>query len=1179
MQRALILYFCFAFSFQSWSQRPRLVVESRHTNLIQECTISANGMFFATGSVDNTARVWDLKSGKLLGVLPHRDNIYALAFMDDGKSLLTGGYGIGTEALKYWNLDQVSYQAIDFGVGIRSIRINQDKSLIGYGTSRGVVGLMDGDSEFLGFFETGTKESIAGMDFSPNGKYILGFTAGLIDSSFVYIWDVKSKKLCHKYELGPGVDKVFFSNDNELLIDVAYLGQSQGTQILKIKSGKTEEWSAINGIQLYDSGKKIAGYLNDTTIVLLDTKSKQELKRLSVNRKSNGTISISEDSQYLLTVNYSIEVFDLFNDKQCYEITYNQVSPAMALSPKSNQLTFSGREGAIVNWDLKSGELDFWKASNGIIEDLYYDPSGSYLVSASADSSVIIRDSVGEIVNTFKMSGNDFHSLSMDAYGEALVISEGDEVRLYDAVTGVLNWNLNFGTESPKKVKLGAQNKYLSISAYNYLILYDLQKESTVLQRQFEGSTIEDVEFDKNEERIVVCGFNDTLHVIDIKTGENVLVKSLDDYILYAKFHPDNEQIFVGFNKGEVGMLDIETGNLHVVEGHNNTVEKLAFNKDGTRLFTRSIDGQIIIWDTEKLQKLAVLYAFDDGSWAVVDEEGRFDASNAGDVPQIHFVINMRPVGLSQLKERYYEPGLLQKILAYDNEELRDVSAMSNVDLFPEIKLEEIGDNLQIEAYSEKESLGKISLYINGIERNADISGKFVQDKKDPKLFVATIDLSAYKKFFSPDLKNEINVIAFNVEGYMSSAMSDGELIPKGGGTLEEFIRKQSFKPRLFGIVVGTSNYRGEELDLKFADKDAEYFSKALIQTGKLLFGEESVEVRLLNTESEEMPDKKVIQDVFEEFSEKATASDVLVVYFSGHGTSYMDGDQDQFYYLTYGASNFDLSDPQIRSSYAISTAEIRSWIQMNPVNKRILIIDACSSGKLIEGIISKEKGSSSGKIRALERLKDKSALYVLAGSAANKSSYEASEYGQSLLTYSLLSGMKGQALRDDQFVDVMQLFTYSVENVPRLAEYIGGIQKPILSVPNTGVSFDIGMVDESVDIPLETIKPVFIRSSFQDEDQFYDVLGLSMKVDEYFLNISQEKVEGDEIIFVDVPAYHDAYSIKGRYTRTNDEIIVRVKLFKENQLFSSFEVKGQIGAVEEIVKEITSKVQSLENL
>jgi hypothetical protein len=71
----------------------------------------------------------------------------------------------------------------------------------------------------------------------------------------------------------------------------------------------------------------------------------------------------------------------------------------------------------------------------------------------------------------------------------------------------------------------------------------------------------------------------------------------------------------------------------------------------------------------------------------------------------------------------------------------------------------------------------------------------------------------------------------------------------------------------------------------------------------------------------------------------------------------------------------------------------------------------------------------------------------------ANQSAYETSVYGQGLLTYSLLFGMKsGTALQNSSYVDVDALFQFSADKVKDLAKGIGGIQEPLsanhLAVP-----------------------------------------------------------------------------------------------------------------------------------
>ena len=82
-------------------------------------------------------------------------------------------------------------------------------------------------------------------------------------------------------------------------------------------------------------------------------------------------------------------------------------------------------------------------------------------------------------------------------------------------------------------------------------------------------------------------------------------------------------------------------------------------------------------------RELCRLVSFDKGEWAVVDPVGRYDASNGGDVEGLHWVVGNEPIALNQLKERYYDPGLLAKHLGFNKEPLRDVAAFTDVQALP----------------------------------------------------------------------------------------------------------------------------------------------------------------------------------------------------------------------------------------------------------------------------------------------------------------------------------------------------------------------------------------------------------------------------------------------------------------------------------------------------------------
>jgi hypothetical protein len=287
---------------------------------------------------------------------------------------------------------------------------------------------------------------------------------------------------------------------------------------------------------------------------------------------------------------------------------------------------------------------------------------------------------------------------------------------------------------------------------------------------------------------------------------------------------------------------------------------------------------------------------------------------------------------------------------------------------------------------------------------------------------------------------------------------------------------------------------------------------------------------------------------------------------------NYGTAENGQFHYLTKDIVSENLSDPQIRQNYTISTEELTEWIKKSPALKQVMILDACNSGRVVEDLAAGRKDLSSTQVRALDRMKDRTGMFILTGAAADKVSYEAGQYGQGLLTYSLLEGMSGLALTDDKRVDVMTLFQYSRDHVPDLAKGIGGIQTPILAFPASGASFDIGIVDATVKIPLAQVKPVFIRNQFQNDETYDDGLGLTAALTGLFQAATARGAQAD-LVFVDVSEYENAYSLKGLYKVSGDVVEVRGRLFKgKTVLGDEYRVSGSKNDVPALAQMVLDK-------
>lgn len=340
--------------------------------------------------------------------------------------------------------------------------------------------------------------------------------------------------------------------------------------------------------------------------------------------------------------------------------------------------------------------------------------------------------------------------------------------------------------------------------------------------------------------------------------------------------------------------------------------------------------------------------------------------------------------------------------------------------------------------------------------------------------------------------------------------------------------------------------------------------AKAMQAVGANLFTNgDSIEVYALTTASAgstgledtpirwEFADKKNIKATLDAIKKKAKAEDVLLVYLSGHGLTYGSAEQSQFYYLTSSVASEDMiSDKEVREKYTISSGELTEWINEIAALKQVLVVDACNSGKVVESLTGNTRALNSSQIRALDRMKDRTGMFILSGSAADKVSYEASEYGQGLLTYSLLQGMLGVATRktaDGDYVDVMKLFQYARDEVPRLAATINGIQTPMLGFPTSGASFDIGIVTDQSNIPIGRKKSVVIRPVFLNQNTLDDDLGLIQLLEQEFREETEEGADAD-LIYVDANEYPGAFSVKGLYWKEGNMIRMKVKLFGGNQ-------------------------------
>ena len=404
-----------------------------------------------------------------------------------------------------------------------------------------------------------------------------------------------------------------------------------------------------------------------------------------------------------------------------------------------------------------------------------------------------------------------------------------------------------------------------------------------------------------------------------------------------------------------------------------------------------------------------------------------------------YLVYGLSTIEIDQIRDEFYSPRLLQRLILDNEQPLRKVE-LKNVKPYPNIvvnKSEEENAQFEISLVDQGGGIGPLRVWINGKQVTEDLflTGDF--ENRNQLVFDAS------RSRLLKDGDNEITFQAGNEPGTFYSEKLDihyfNDSPPMG-------------KPKLYGVIVGTSDYEGNTPDLRFAANDASQFSKALDMVSTKMLDSVFIELFVADTgrSSGNWPSKSSLHTAFQEIAAKATSNDILVVFFSGHGTTNVkDG---SFYYLTSQFKEENKPDSAEWINYAISSEELISWINDIPILKQVVILDACNSGRIFTELTARE-GLSNNQQIALDQLNNRTGTFVLAGAESDQQSFETSNIDHGFLTYCLLEGMKGEALNGD-LVDVHRLFEYAVEQVPIMTSGHNRRQKPVFKMPKGGSSF-----------------------------------------------------------------------------------------------------------------------------
>jgi WD40 repeat protein len=1165
-----------------------------HTGGIFSVAFARDGLTLASGGFDKTIKLWDIEQGKeVRSFVGHTDVIFSVEFSPDKKSLASGSLD---NSIKLWDLSTGLYKTLKGHTkGVWSVSFSSDGKTLASGSPDGTIRLWDVPSGNQTKSLQARTAVLYSVVISPDGKTV----ASGGENNTVKLWDVATGQEVKSFEGHSSfVKSIAFSKDGQTLVS----GSSDNTiRLWDVTTGRqirTLLSRAIHVLAVAVSAqtKRLATVTFDDSIKLWNLENGQQIKSLEYGPKGTRNINsivFSPDGKTLVSGHRddTIRLWDvetgrlsrIFENVRVDHNSENKTpesagspSPGTFLTGKWNMVvegpglsvpvaldllqtgenfsgTFSSHAGG---GTIPTGKI----VGNRISGTVKLEAEGQKIelqLEGKAESDQLTGRIIGIGIPQITFKATKTHGVYSVAYSpDGKIIASGSDdntIKLWKVATGKPLKTLKGHTQGVRTVAFSPDGTLLaSGSKDKTVILWDVSTGSRIRSLVGHAAEISAVVFSPDGTTVASASFDRTIKLWNVGSGESKSLTGHTDQISSITYSSDGRVLASAGDDRTIKLWDIASGTYKTLAGHPKEISGVTFLPGRNVLFSASWDATVRVWNTETDELLATLISLDKNDWVSVTPAGLFEASRNAEA-HMHYILsdikgNYEIIAFDQLKARYYEPKLLARICGFNNEALRDVRKFESPKLHPDVKYQlpaPGSSTLTVTLTNRGGGIGRVQIFVNGKEFLADARDEKLRQNENTSEAILTVDLSRAPSL-GKGTTNSISVVAWNVEDYISSRGSAQIWTSEG--------QSDNSPLEVYAIVGGISSYAGSELNLNYAGKDAVDIANAIELGAKRLYGAEKVHLTLLST----APDPRAISPTKENFikafeaARKARPKDILMIYLAGHGVSLQQG-HVTYCFLTREARTTDagqLADPELRRTTTITSDELVDWVNQIPAHKQVVILDTCAAGAVKKKLADKRELSGDA-IRAIDRANGRTGSYILMGSAADSVSYEATLYAQGLLTYALLKGMKGAALRDDEFVDVSKLFQYARDEVGQLAQNIGGIQSPEIFAPKDD-SFDVGYlkIEDKLKIVLATPKPIILRPRFTDTDPDGDETFYVKLEKEFKARLRDESafisrgVSGSVLIFVDDDEFPGGIRPIGSYTigRTKVSITLRLR-------------------------------------
>ncbi|MBN3962336.1 hypothetical protein [Nostoc sp. NMS8] len=587
-----------------------------HTDIVWGVTFSPDGQLLASGSRDQTVKVWR-PDGTLVQTLKgHTDAVTCLSFSPDGQTLASASLD---KTVQIWHKNPVTgkfdpkpYKTLKgYGDWVYSVNFSPDGELLATGSKDKTVKLWRKDGSLVKILR-GHQGWVNWVNFSPDGQFI----ASASDDKTVKIWRRDGSLVTTLQGHQQGVIVAVFSPDGKFL---ASTGRDKTVKLWLRESNNTKDGfdfrlyktlrqhiSTVWSLSFSSDSKKLASAGEDNTINLWNITGTL-LKTFKGHSDAVVSIAFSPNNKLLASGSFdkSVKLWSLEPPTPSILQGHQDRVLSVAWSPSGQMLASGSSDRTVKLWQryTSRGEVKtrLYKTLVGHtnkVPSVSFDPEGEMLASGSYDKTVKLWRLDGTLIMTLHGHNDSVMSVSFSPDGQFLASASKDKTvklwnrkgKLLKTLVGHLGWvnNVNF---SPDGQVLASASDDQTVKLW--------RRDGTLLKTfSPHDSWVLGVSFSPTDELLASASWDNTVKLWRRDgTLLKTLLKGYSDSVNAVTFSPNGELLAAASWDSTVKLWSRDGKLIKSLNGHRAPVLSVSFSPDGQTLASASDDNTIILWN------------------------------------------------------------------------------------------------------------------------------------------------------------------------------------------------------------------------------------------------------------------------------------------------------------------------------------------------------------------------------------------------------------------------------------------------------------------------------------------------------------------------------------------------------------------------------------------------------